>query len=71
MATTTQVLNYLRPNGGWVIYNEDLSTIIYDDGVKPVTQEEIDINKSKVDDLLKSISDQKIKAKSIRTAGRC
>jgi hypothetical protein len=42
MATTAEILNYIRPQGGWVIYGEDISTMIYDKGVDPVTQKEFD-----------------------------
>jgi hypothetical protein len=40
MATTTNVLQYLRPNGGWVITNNDFDTIVYDEGVEPITKKE-------------------------------
>lgn len=36
------VLSMLLPNGGWVIYGEDFSTITYDEGVTPVTKEQFD-----------------------------
>jgi len=42
MATTTDVIKYLRPNGGWVITDNDFTTIVYDDGVKPITKQEHD-----------------------------
>ena len=38
MAKCADVLNMLIPNGGWVIYNEDFDTIIYDEGVTPITK---------------------------------
>lgn len=38
MATSADVLNMLIPNGGWVIYGQDFDTIIYDEGVTPITK---------------------------------
>jgi|GEM_PF-2353203 len=38
----SDVLMYLRPNGGWVIYGEDFDTIRYDKGVEPIIKEELD-----------------------------
>jgi hypothetical protein len=35
------VLSYLRPNGGWVIWGQDFNTIRYDEGVKPITEDEL------------------------------
>jgi hypothetical protein len=42
MATGGDVLSYLIPTGGWVIYGDDFDSIIYDAGVKPVTKAEFD-----------------------------
>ena len=42
MATGTNSLFMLRPNGGWVIYGDDFDSIIYDQGVKPVTKAEFE-----------------------------
>jgi len=38
----SDVLMYLRPNGGWVIYGEDFATIRYDEGVIPISKKELD-----------------------------
>ena len=40
MATGADVLKMLIPTGGWVIYGDDFDSIIYDDGVTPVTKKE-------------------------------
>lgn len=40
MATITDVLLHLRPNKGWVLYGEDLDSIVYDEGVIPITKKE-------------------------------
>jgi hypothetical protein len=42
MATGGDVLSYLIPTGGWVIYGNDFDSIIYDDGVKPITKAQFD-----------------------------
>ena len=42
MATGADVLNMLVPNGGWVIYGQDFDTIIYDEGVTPITKEQFE-----------------------------
>jgi hypothetical protein len=33
MSTTEQIVKYLRPNGGWVLYGDDISSMIFDEGV--------------------------------------
>jgi hypothetical protein len=38
MATGGDVLKMLIPTGGWVIYGDDFDTIIYDEGVSPITK---------------------------------
>lgn len=40
MATAAQVLNHLIPSGGWTIEGEDFDSIIYDDGVTPITKKQ-------------------------------
>lgn len=35
-----KALEILIPNGGWVIYGDDFDSIIYDEGVTPITQKE-------------------------------
>ena len=42
MATSADVLNMLIPNGGWVIYGNDFNSIIYDEGVTPITKEQFE-----------------------------
>ena len=42
MAIGSDVLKYLRPNGGWVISGDDFDSICYDEGVEPLTKEEFD-----------------------------
>ena len=33
-----EVMEYLRPNGGWVIYGEDFDSIQYFDGCEPIAK---------------------------------
>ena len=40
MARGSDVLLMLRPEGGWVIYGDDFDSIIYDEGVTPVTKKQ-------------------------------
>ena len=42
MATATEVLEYLRPKGGWTIYGEDFASLIYEDKCLPITKKEFD-----------------------------
>jgi hypothetical protein len=38
MATGAEVLRFLIPTGGYYISDNDFNTIIYDEGVKPITK---------------------------------
>ncbi len=40
MASGVEVLNMLIPTGGWVITGDDFDSIIYDEGVEPVTKKQ-------------------------------
>ena len=42
MATGAEVLSMLLPEGGWVIYGDDFDSIIYDDGVNPVSKKDFE-----------------------------
>lgn len=42
MAKGSDVLAMLIPNGGWTMIDNAFESIIYDDGVKPVTKEEFE-----------------------------
>jgi len=35
-----KALEILLPDGGWVIYGDDFDTIIYDEGVSPITKKQ-------------------------------
>jgi len=49
MAKGGEVLNMLLPQGGWVIYKEDFDSIIYDEGVTPVTKAQFEAGFAKYD----------------------
>jgi hypothetical protein len=40
MAIGADVLDMLIPTGGWVIYGDDFDSIIYNDGIKPITKKQ-------------------------------
>ena len=42
MSKVTDTLIYLIPNGGWTISNDDFDTLIYDEGVEPITKKQFD-----------------------------
>lgn len=42
MAKGSEVLDMLLPNGGWTIIDNAFDSIIYDDGVTPVTKAQFD-----------------------------
>jgi hypothetical protein len=42
MTNIEDVLTYLRPDGGWVVWGQDFDTIRYDEGVKPITKKELE-----------------------------
>jgi hypothetical protein len=42
MAKGSDVLMMLIPNGGWVITADDFDSIIYDEGVLPITKKQFD-----------------------------
>jgi hypothetical protein len=56
MATGADVLQMLRPNGGWVIYGDEFESIIYDEGVEPLTEKEFNDGFKKAE---KWLTDQK------------
>jgi hypothetical protein len=42
MAQGDEVLSMLIPTGGWVIYADDFDSIIYDEGVTPITKKQFE-----------------------------
>jgi mannose-1-phosphate guanylyltransferase len=37
-----KALEILLPNGGWTIYGDDFDTIVYNEGVEPITKKQFD-----------------------------
>jgi hypothetical protein len=64
MATTIEIIRHLRPNGGYVVYNDELETMIYDDGVEPITKKEFDAAAKIVDAKLAAEEQAKSDAKA-------
>jgi hypothetical protein len=42
MAKGYEVMTMLLPNGGWVIAGNDFESIVYDEGVTPLTKKQFD-----------------------------
>jgi hypothetical protein len=38
----TEIFQFLRPNGGWVVSGEDIENAVYDEGIERVTKTEFD-----------------------------
>jgi hypothetical protein len=51
MAKSNEVMEMLIPTGGWTIYADDFDSIIYDEGVTPITKKQFTDGFAKVDDL--------------------
>lgn len=49
MAKAREVLEMLIPTGGWTIYADDFDSIIYDEGVAPITKKQFDDGFAQVD----------------------
>ena len=59
MAKGSEVLEMLLPNGGWTIIDNAFDSIIYDDGIKPVTKTAFDAGFAQYD-AWKSEQDAKV-----------
>jgi hypothetical protein len=64
MASGVEVLNMLIPTGGWVITGDDFDSIIYDEGIKPITKKQFDDAFAKYDDWKIQQEADKVQAKS-------
>jgi hypothetical protein len=49
MAKAREVLEMLIPTGGWTIYADDFDSIIYNEGVTPITKKQFDDGFAQVD----------------------
>jgi hypothetical protein len=61
MTNGSQVLEMLLPNGGWTIIDNAFDSIIYDDGIKPVTKAAFDAGFAQYD-AWKSQQDAKVES---------
>lgn len=48
------VMEYLRPNGGWVIYGEDFDSIKYFDGCEPIAKKLFDDTLAKIENIVEA-----------------
>lgn len=64
MAKGSDVLAMLIPQGGWVIYGDDFDSIVYDEGVTPITKKQFDDGFTKVDKWLADLENAKIQKKN-------
>lgn len=64
MATATEVLQLLRPNGGWVISGEDFDSIRWDDDAKPLTKTEFNAGFGKADEAIAKVQADKQAARA-------
>jgi hypothetical protein len=61
MAKGGDVMSYLIPTGGWVIYEDDFDSIIYDEGVTPVTKKAFTEAFSEIDEIkAKKVADKAV-----------
>ena len=49
MAKAREVMELLIPTGGWTIYGDDFDSIIYNEGVTPITKKQFDDGFAQVD----------------------
>ena len=65
MANGSDVLAMLIPTGGWVIYGDDFDSIVYDEGVKPISKKEYTDGFTKVDAFKGEQDKAKAQAKAV------
>jgi hypothetical protein len=41
MTKETEVLNYLLPQGGWTMLDNDFKTLVYEEGITPLTAKQL------------------------------
>ena len=63
MANGNEVLTYLRPNGGWVIYGDDFDSILWH-SAEPVTKKEFEDAMKNYDAILETEKTNQNQAKS-------
>jgi hypothetical protein len=65
MAKAREVMELLIPAGGWTIYGDDFDSIIYNEGVTPITKKQFDDGFAQVDAFK---AEQKAKAEGDKMA---
>jgi hypothetical protein len=48
------IMEYLRPNGGWVIYGEDFESILYFDGCEPIAKDLFDDTLAEIENIVEA-----------------
>jgi len=59
-----ETLKHLIPNGGWTIHGDDFDTIIYDEGVTPITKKQFDDTIKIIEKIKKTQDETKESAKA-------
>jgi hypothetical protein len=59
-----EVMEYLRPNGGWVIYGEDFESILYFDGCEPIAKDLFDDTLAGIQNIVEAKQAQQRDAKA-------
>ena len=67
MANGGEVLHLLIPTGGWTITASDFDSIIYDEGVTPITLEQFEAGFAQVD---ASKAEEEAKAKADKSTAQ-
>ena len=49
-----EVMEHLRPNGGWVIYGEDFDSIKYFDACEPITKKLFDDTLADIENIVEA-----------------
>ena len=58
------VMEYLRPNGGWVIYGIDFDSIKYFDGCEPIAKKLFDDTLAEIENIIEAKQAEQINAKA-------
>ena len=59
-----EVMEYLRPNGGWVIYGQDFDSIEYLGNCEPITKKLFDDTLADIENILEAKQAQQTNAKA-------
>ena len=59
-----EVMEYLRPNGGWVIYGQDFDSIEYLGNCEPITKKLFDDTLADIENIVEAKQAQQTNAKA-------